>query len=83
MLLLFLFLLANFCGRNGASRCQSGHVRFGKDCVPKSIAFKECMTFLEKNLPSYDLANKATLGFANNNEEIDGLQNGKMVTCDL
>ena len=59
--------------------CPEGAIPFGADvCVDKKEAFVNAMTFLEKNLPSWDITNKVTLGFpsAGSKVTVDGLNSG-------
>ena len=74
VLLLAVVLLLEVKGQ-----CSSDEVRFGATCLPFHSIYKESMQFLRKNLPSFDVTNMASLGFANNEEDVDGLQDGKQI----
>jgi len=40
-----------------------------------SVSYDDAMSYLSSNLPSYDIINKASLGFGND-DTIDGLNDG-------
>ena len=70
-----ILLLLSLCEVKG--QCFSDEVRFGVICLPYTTIYKESMQFLRNNLPSFDVTNMASLGFASSGEEVDGLQDGK------
>ena len=74
MLMTILLLLSLF---EVKGQCSSDEVRFGVTCLPYTTIYKESMQFLRNNLPSFDVTNMASLGFASSGEEVDGLQDGK------
>ena len=60
-----------------AVSCDKDHVPFPSsnsttyDCVEYKTAFQDAMQYLEKNLPSFDVINKGTLGFSDANQRSD------------
>lgn len=67
-------------GSSFSTNCHSDFVPFptgtgsSYDCVPYALSFLESMSYLEKNLPSFDVTNKGTLGF-DLDSGIDGIAN--------
>ena len=70
-----ILLLLSLCEVKG--QCSSDEVRFGATCLPYTTIYKESIQFLRNNLPSFDVTNMASLGFASSGEEVDGLHDGK------
>ena len=73
---MMFFLLAVVLLFEVKGQCSSDEVRFGANCLPYHSIYKESMQFLRNNLPSFDVTNMASLGFACNEEDVDGLEDG-------